>query len=286
MSSKLLELCSYVQSENRKDAMLQQMQHRMALVDFWDVHEGWKVLEVGCGEGVMTVALADAVGDDGLVTAVDIDPPEAWEDRSHGGVSLGALTQRVLATAIGHRVEFRLGVDLLDPDSLRQGDHWDLVVFCMTSWYFDQPAQLGKLFSRLRPFADRLAYDEWDLMPQDASQLSHVLAILLQLDLRSLCRDIRLRNVRSLILPVDAQQMAVDSGWLIVKEKQMDSATKLHDGVQWEAGNAMQLAREYLNTTGDHDWAKARVRAQMQLLESFQARSNRKSLATRSFLAK
>ena len=280
-----MELCSYLEQDNRTDAMLRQMRHRMALVDFWEVQEGWKILEVGCGEGIMTVALADSVGDGGSVTVVDIDPPEAWDDPSHGNVPLGTLTRKVLATAIGHRIEFRLGVDLLDPGSISQEDQWDLVVFCMSSWYLEQPQKLDQLFSRLRRHARRLAYDEWDPMPQDATQLSHVLAILLQLDLRSLWKEMEPDNIRSLILPLDVQRMAANSGWRLIKEKQMDSATELHDGVDWEAGNAMQRAQEYLDATNVSDWGRERVKAQLELLESLRDQSNRKSLATRSFLA-
>jgi SAM-dependent methyltransferase len=44
---------------------------RMEIVDCWSVQPGWRVLEIGCGNGWMTAALAAAVGDKGHVTAVD-----------------------------------------------------------------------------------------------------------------------------------------------------------------------------------------------------------------------
>ena len=48
-----------------------QLIHRMALVEFWAPQPGDRVLEVDCGHGDTTVALAGAVGDSGHVTAID-----------------------------------------------------------------------------------------------------------------------------------------------------------------------------------------------------------------------
>lgn len=48
-----------------------QTQHRLTLLQNWGVGVGCNVLELGCGQGDCTVVLADAVGEQGKVVAVD-----------------------------------------------------------------------------------------------------------------------------------------------------------------------------------------------------------------------
>ena len=45
--------------------------HRLALLQHWDIPTGSKVLELGCGQGDCTTVLACAVGEQGMVVAVD-----------------------------------------------------------------------------------------------------------------------------------------------------------------------------------------------------------------------
>jgi predicted methyltransferase len=55
--------------------------HRLALLQQWNVRIGSKVLEIGCGQGDCTTALASAVGDQGKVVAVDpadLDYGASW----------------------------------------------------------------------------------------------------------------------------------------------------------------------------------------------------------------
>ena len=49
-----------------------QLKHRLSLVEKFALEPGMRILEVGCGQGDTTVALADAVGEEGHVLAVDI----------------------------------------------------------------------------------------------------------------------------------------------------------------------------------------------------------------------
>lgn len=50
--------------------------HRVALISHWDIKPGSTILELGCGQGDCTVALAVAVGPNGHVTAIDPGPPD------------------------------------------------------------------------------------------------------------------------------------------------------------------------------------------------------------------
>ncbi len=45
--------------------------HRLAILSKWGIPKGSKVLELGCGQGDCTAVLAELVGPNGYVTAVD-----------------------------------------------------------------------------------------------------------------------------------------------------------------------------------------------------------------------
>jgi len=53
-----------------------QLSHRLSLLSFWSIKPGSRILELGCGQGECTVALADAVGPDGHIDAVDPGSPD------------------------------------------------------------------------------------------------------------------------------------------------------------------------------------------------------------------
>ena len=146
-----------------------QMLFRMGLVRQWPIKPGDKVLEIGCGQGDMTLVLADAVGESGHVTAVDIAPP------TYGApVSLGEATQTISRGFLGSRIEFRLDFDPLAKANAFPGDTFDLVVFAHCSWYFQSWSLLEKTFRAVKPWAKRLCLSEWDMAPRAEDQGSLV----------------------------------------------------------------------------------------------------------------
>ena len=52
-----------------------QLEHRFNLVETFKIRKGMHVLEIGCGQGDTTVVLADMVGKEGKVVAIDIASP-------------------------------------------------------------------------------------------------------------------------------------------------------------------------------------------------------------------
>ena len=70
-SPKALEL-----SKIFLDSVLGGLDHRINLIKFWGITPGSRVLEIGCGQGDCTTVLADAVGPDGHVDAVDPGAPD------------------------------------------------------------------------------------------------------------------------------------------------------------------------------------------------------------------
>lgn len=60
--------------ENNFFIQLGQTQERIKLISYWKIVEDEQILELGCGQGDCTAALAVAVGENGKVTAVDPAP--------------------------------------------------------------------------------------------------------------------------------------------------------------------------------------------------------------------
>lgn len=162
-------------ADHSPDAQLVQTRHRASLVESWDIEPGSTVLELGCGQGDMTAVLAEAVGPQGRVVAVDVADP------TYGApVTLGESAARLAASPVGPRIDFRLSTDVRDPSVDFPSDTFDHVVLAHCSWYFASLGQLRDTLARVRPWARRLWFTEWDLTPSCGDQLAHLLAVLIQ----------------------------------------------------------------------------------------------------------
>jgi predicted methyltransferase len=70
LAEDIAALCLH--SPEHWETQLHQTEHRIAILSRWNAHwEGANVLEIGCGQGDFTAVLAEAVGANGHVTAVD-----------------------------------------------------------------------------------------------------------------------------------------------------------------------------------------------------------------------
>jgi tRNA A58 N-methylase Trm61 len=71
-------------AENGLKSQVAQIAHRQNIIAACGgISPGMKVLELGCGQGDCTVALASAVGENGSVDAVDPAPPDYGSIKSN-----------------------------------------------------------------------------------------------------------------------------------------------------------------------------------------------------------
>lgn len=217
------------------EVQLRQTAFRVAVVERWGIQPGAKVLEVGCGQGDTTAVLADAVGENGFVTAVDLAKP------SYGApVTLGDSTSRLAESDLGSRIEFRLDFDLLDSANAFAPDSFDAVVFGHSSWYFASPEALGRTFETVRPWAKRLCLSEWDLDPDSLDQVAHWMAVLIQGQIES-----SQANVRTPLSKIEATELVKQAGWKVEQDFSLDSSG-LDDG-RWEIDACLRWIAQETN---------------------------------------
>ncbi|WP_224076194.1 class I SAM-dependent methyltransferase [Planococcus chinensis] len=209
-----------------------QLKHRMNLVKAFGIQDGMSVIEVGCGQGDTTVALANGVGESGRVLAVDIAPPDYGAP-----ITLGEATSSIAASPLGSRVEFRLETDLLD---LPEG-RFDVAVLSHCSWYFRDPDQLLMIFKKLRRMAKRICVAEWDVNFTQLSQRSHfTAAAILALYSEFVEND---GNIQHLFDSHQLQHLLEEAGWNVAETATV-AASYLQDG-SWEADYARSVQQAF-----------------------------------------
>jgi ubiquinone/menaquinone biosynthesis C-methylase UbiE len=278
MQHQLEAISNFLEYANVEKTL--QLQHRMTLVNLWRPGLGAHIMEVGCGQGETTIALAAAVGASGHVLAVDNGPAEYGRP-----VTLGEAHDYIKASALGDRIEFLLSTDLLDPHRDFPENAFDLVVFSHSSWYMSSPQELHWLFARVRPWSRRLGYAEWDARPRHLRQFPHLFAVLLQAHAHNIAPRISTANVRSLILPEQARLMAENAGWTITEEKIIDTSTLLGYGKSWEIHKALDMAERLIASDEGSEDMRSLLVAEKQLLSRFSCETRNLSLSTYAFLA-
>lgn len=73
MNNKVVDTIVECMASNKEMSDIQKIQteHRLKLAEFWNIKEGDRVLEVGCGQGDTTVVLAHVVGEKGFVQGIE-----------------------------------------------------------------------------------------------------------------------------------------------------------------------------------------------------------------------
>ncbi|MFJ3914288.1 class I SAM-dependent methyltransferase [Streptomyces vinaceus] len=216
------------------DIQLSQTRHRATVVASWNIAPGATILELGCGQGDMTAVLAEAVGAEGRVVAVDVAAP------SYGSpVKLGVSAARLAAGPLGPRIDFRFGTDVLDPSVDFPESTFDHVVLAHCSWYFASVAQLRDTLARVRPWARRLCCTEWDVTPASGEQLAHLLAVLIQGQCEAAGSHGQ-GNVRTPFSREALLRLLPGTGWTAHGSRSVDTEG-LQDG-DWEIAAGLSLA--------------------------------------------
>lgn len=210
-----------------------QLQHRLELVEAFGVKKGMRILEIGCGQGDTTAALADAVGESGKVIAIDI------ASREYGApLTLGEATERIKELVLGERITFHFETDL---KTFESNEMFDVAVLSHSSWYFRSPDDLLRYFQKLRQMAKAICVAEWDLDFTQMAQRPHFCAAsVLAMYSNFVHND---GNIQNLFHKAQIQELLEKADFQIVKSGIVD-ATYLQDG-KWEKSYANSIREEF-----------------------------------------
>ncbi|PVI08602.1 hypothetical protein DM02DRAFT_510181 [Periconia macrospinosa] len=189
-----------------------QARHRLNLVREWKIPIGSRVLEIGCGEGDCTVALAYAVGDKGTVVAVDPSRPNSGFPVNlatrHRFISEGPLGPRITwveKTAL----EYLSSLSRFPDGSAKL---FDVAVLSHSLWYFESPQEIIATLEALRQYCNRLHIAEWSLSTSDPAAQPHILAALTRAAL-DCHKPLNMMTNRMALDPQRIMELANEAGW-------------------------------------------------------------------------
>ncbi|KAK4454743.1 hypothetical protein QBC34DRAFT_140133 [Podospora aff. communis PSN243] len=210
--------------------------HRINLINEWDpaITTGTRILELGCGQGTCTQALAHAVSPSGHITAIDPASPD------YGAPFTLAQAQSHLSSgALGPLITFERAdpVSFLNAIPKDAEPQWDVAVLAHCIWYFPSASSLDEILSALRGRVKRVCIAEWALQATELAALAHVLAALA----RATCEAHRTgskENIQTTLSPRAIREAAVRAGWKVEKEGVVVPVRELSDGF-WEVGTVV-----------------------------------------------
>ncbi|KAI4863020.1 hypothetical protein F4820DRAFT_428426 [Hypoxylon rubiginosum] len=180
MTSKidtLLSCCLY-EKDLLSIAYIPRFKHRLSILSALSIPPGSRILDIGCGQGESSLALALELGPSSHITGIDTAIPD------YGGpFTVRESHEHVAKSALGPQISFHLQMDaasfLQSPDSCPASNNFDAAVLCHSLWYFPTCDSVFSLFETLAeagmPTIYLAEYD-FDDEPALPSQVPHLLA--------------------------------------------------------------------------------------------------------------
>jgi ubiquinone/menaquinone biosynthesis C-methylase UbiE len=214
-----------------------QLQHRLDLVEAFHIQKGMHILEIGCGQGDTTVALAEAVGENGYVVAIDMARPDYGAP-----LTLGQATDRIKKSPLGDRIAFHFEMDF---GKFESNTKFDMAVLSHCSWYFKRPEDLLHYFKKLRKMTNRICFAEWDLDFTSMTQRAHFCAATILALYSNFVNNEG--NIQNLFDKRQIQQL-LEQAEFQIEEQLIVDATYLQDA-QWEKSYANSIRPEFLDVS-------------------------------------
>lgn len=256
-----------------------QTEHRFKLAELWNIKEGGKVLEIGCGQGDTTAVLAYIVGENGFVHGIDIGSP------TYGSpISLGDSADFLLQSNLGNQLKMEFEIDILSPFIDFPENEFDCIVMSHCSWYLKSHEEFLSVLKKIRKWGRKLCFAEWDTRISSVEQYPHLLSILIQAQYESFKQNSE-SNIRTLFTPNDIKNICESSGWKVINETSILSP-QLQDG-RWEVNKTLaDLDIELKNIENMPSKLTGLIRSEVKMLEDFIKINEIKPLSVFVFVAK
>lgn len=199
------------------DITRSRIEHRLRLTDSWKIFYGSRILEIGCGQGETTAALAYTVGEGGFVCAVDL----ANEDYG-SPENLGTARERLMFSHLGDRINIELGVNILDRDFDFEPNSFGYVVLSHCLWYLSSQEELRDILFKVRRWAPRLCIAEWDPRVTSVGQYQHFMAA----NIQAVCESYHISdhfNIKTMFYPHEIENAMLSCGWDITSEESIEA---------------------------------------------------------------
>ncbi|KAJ7289348.1 putative SAM-dependent methyltransferase [Mycena rebaudengoi] len=229
LAKKLADLSGY----GPVNGSIPQAQYRLDLVSKWPIAAGQRVFELGCGQGDTTLALAEAVGENGHVDAVDPGPLDYGSP-----ATLGEAHDVISAGPLGPRITW-VQAEPLEFLEANPEKTYDVAVLAHSLWYFASPVLILETLRVLAARARVVCIAEWSLSCAEGSNATpHVLAVLAQgvMECRKPASE---SNVRTVVSPARIKALAAEAGLVMQGEDTVTPGKGVLDG-RWETQHALR----------------------------------------------
>ena len=191
------------------DIELKRIEHRLRLTDFWKIYYGSRILEIGCGQGQTTAALAYTVGENGFVYAVDLA-----NDNYGSPEDLGTARERLMSSHFGDMINIDLGVNVLNKSFDFEPNSFGYVVLSHCLWYLSSHEELRDILFKVRKWAPRICIAEWDPRVTGFGQYRHFMAA----NIQAICEAYHISdhfNIKTMFYPHEIENALFATGWEI-----------------------------------------------------------------------
>ncbi|PQE28386.1 SAM-dependent methyltransferase protein [Rutstroemia sp. NJR-2017a BBW] len=242
------------------ESFIAQIRHRIDLVDFWEIPPSSHVLEIGCGQGDTTIVLADRVGPDGHVDALDPGAPDygicllfsfhlSQMKYISSPQTLSSAQAQIKSSPVGNRITFHntFPVPFLHQQSQNQAPlqnstkKYSHIILSHCSFYFSSPHDLAQIITECANWSDKICFAEWSLQARELEMVPHLLSVLLQ----ATCFERKGEgdgNVRCIRSPERVKEVFLRTGWEVERERMEGVESGVRDG-EWEVGNVRRWLR-------------------------------------------
>ena len=199
------------------DIMQSRIEHRLRLTDFWKIFYGCRILEIGCGQGETTAALAYTAGENGFVYAIDLA-----KENYGSPENLGTARERLMFSHLGDRINIELGVNILNPSFDFEPNSFGFIVLSHCLWYLSSQEELRDILFKVRKWAPRLCIAEWDPRVTSIGQYRHFMSA----NIQAVCEAYHISdhfNIKTLFYPHEIENAMLACGWDITSEESIDA---------------------------------------------------------------